>query len=379
LYLGNALGEEAGKANKLRQPMLARRLKSEFERAIALDSAFTPAYIHAIEMGFRYGTPNGRRYLLAYLAQNPTDDQADGMRLVARLTDPALANTPATRQMLDTASVEQLQSAAPALIEWPDSGETLIRLGTYYLAAKSHEHAVDSTTRKRRAALATSLRGHLNKAIAISKTPHLLQVALLAGAAPVAATDSFLFKEIASGRSCGACAVSVWGMVGDTLMMQKIVHLGDSLARLPQTPEDSGAIRYTVALARAYLTLEHRDTVGAIREFFSLPDSLCHECGWSWLTRAQLLESQGRNAEAAAILDQTSVLNTPMGELTEFERARIAEKLGDKRRARDGYAFIAGMWQNGDPFFKHYALEANAGLKRLSGENSGVAIPVNKR
>jgi tetratricopeptide (TPR) repeat protein len=37
LYLANALGSEAGKANKLRQPMLARRLKSEFEHAVALD------------------------------------------------------------------------------------------------------------------------------------------------------------------------------------------------------------------------------------------------------------------------------------------------------------------------------------------------------
>jgi hypothetical protein len=37
------------------------------------------------------------------------------------------------------------------------------------------------------------------------------------------------------------------------------------------------------------------------------------------------------------------------------------------------------MWQRGDPFFLQYASEARAGLKRLSGENSGVAIPVKKR
>lgn len=39
LWLGNALGEEAQKANKLRQPFLARRVKTEFERAVSLDSA----------------------------------------------------------------------------------------------------------------------------------------------------------------------------------------------------------------------------------------------------------------------------------------------------------------------------------------------------
>jgi tetratricopeptide (TPR) repeat protein len=36
-WLGNALGDEAQKASKLRQPFLARRVKSEYERAVALD------------------------------------------------------------------------------------------------------------------------------------------------------------------------------------------------------------------------------------------------------------------------------------------------------------------------------------------------------
>lgn len=37
LWLANALGEETQRANKLRQPFLARRVKSEFERAVQLD------------------------------------------------------------------------------------------------------------------------------------------------------------------------------------------------------------------------------------------------------------------------------------------------------------------------------------------------------
>jgi tetratricopeptide (TPR) repeat protein len=37
LWLGNALGTEAQKASKFRQPFLARRVKAEFERAVALD------------------------------------------------------------------------------------------------------------------------------------------------------------------------------------------------------------------------------------------------------------------------------------------------------------------------------------------------------
>jgi len=37
LWLGNALGEEAQKASKFRQPFLARRVKNEFETAVRLD------------------------------------------------------------------------------------------------------------------------------------------------------------------------------------------------------------------------------------------------------------------------------------------------------------------------------------------------------
>ena len=350
-----------------------------FDRAIALDSAFTPAYLHSIEMGFRYGTASGRRYLLPYLAHNPTDAEADGMKLVARLTDPAQARAPETQRIIDTASVEQLLTAGAAMIEWPDSAETMARLGAPYINAHAqHAPAPDTLFRRRRVANASGIRGHVREALASQKTNQLLQVAMLAGEIPVASTDSFMYKEIVALRGCAACIVSVAGMVGDTVMVRRILSLADSLVKIPNLPVPRGAIQYTGALAQAYFTLDRRDTVAALREFLSLPDSLCHECGWSWLTRAQLLESQGRDAEAAALLDQVGVLNSPMGVLTEFERARIAEKLGDKARARNGYAFVAGMWEHGDPFFARYAADSRAALKRLSGENSGVVIPVNK-
>jgi tetratricopeptide (TPR) repeat protein len=37
LWLGNAIGEQAQHANKLKQPFMAKRIKSEFEKAVALD------------------------------------------------------------------------------------------------------------------------------------------------------------------------------------------------------------------------------------------------------------------------------------------------------------------------------------------------------
>src|SRR5437879_3282827 len=57
-----------------------------FDRAIALDSAFGPAYIHPVEVALHLGRPAAaRRYLAAYLALDQADLNSEGMGLVERL------------------------------------------------------------------------------------------------------------------------------------------------------------------------------------------------------------------------------------------------------------------------------------------------------
>jgi eukaryotic-like serine/threonine-protein kinase len=353
-----------------------REVVRTFDRAIALDSAFTPAYIHPIEMAFRYGTANGRRYLAAYLSQHPTDVEADGMRLAYRLTDPALANAADTRHIIDTASAEQLNYTSAALYEWGDSAETLIRLRRTMVNAKQPGPGrnMDPLRNRQRLASALVTRGHAGEALRLlPEANHAAQLTLI-GAMPVRLADSLYLAQLHS--TCIECAVSVWGMRGDTVAMQRGLHAADSALSKGLTPEQRRMVPYTVALAHAYLTLARHDTAGAMREFFSLPDSLCHSCGYVWLVQSDLLASQGRYAEAAKVLDELSILPGFMGTLSELKRGRIAEKLNDKPRARDAYAFVADMWRNGDPAFQPYVAEARAGLKRLSGESSATAIPM---
>ena len=173
-------------------------------------------------------------------------------------------------------------------------------------------------------------------------------------------------------------ASSYWGTRGDTTLLHHVIHFADSVVKSPHPTLNVKPAPYLMALSNAYITLARHDTTEALRQFMTLPDSLCHACGYGWLTAAQLLEARGRNAEAAAILDEVGILNNPLGELSELERGRIAEKLGDKPRARDAYAFVADMWQHGDPAFQDYVREARAGLKRLSGESGGSEIPLRK-
>jgi tetratricopeptide (TPR) repeat protein len=65
-WLGNALGDEAQRANKLRQPFLARRVKSEYERAVALDPTSIDAReglvsFYSIAPGFMGGSMDRAR------------------------------------------------------------------------------------------------------------------------------------------------------------------------------------------------------------------------------------------------------------------------------------------------------------------------------
>ena len=77
----NHIGPYAGRAYE-------RQLEA-FDRVIALDSAFAPAYIHPIEQSAGAGPDAIRRYLRPYLALTPVDVNADGARLVQRLLDSA--------------------------------------------------------------------------------------------------------------------------------------------------------------------------------------------------------------------------------------------------------------------------------------------------
>jgi serine/threonine-protein kinase len=357
-----------------------REVVRSFDRAIALDSSFAPAYIHAIEMAFRYGTPNGRRYLSAYLAQNPTDVDAEGMRLLSRLADPALANTSETRQMLDAASAVQLRHAAAATMQWGDSAESIVRLGRLMSAARRREsqRQLDSVRLGHPSSFALSLRGHALDAMAAGPAPELIAELGILGAIPPAQADSAIVPLVTHNKMCGECAISLLGTIGDTTTLRRLIHVGDSLLKAPHPVIDVRQVPFALGLANAYITLANRDSTRALQQFMALPDSICHACGFGWLTTVQLLESRGRNAEAAAILDELGVFDTVLGIFTELERGRVAERLNDKPRARDAYAFVAGMWQNGDPVFQGYVAEARAGLKRLSDESSGTNIPVRK-
>jgi hypothetical protein len=71
--------------------------------------------------------------------------------------------------------------------------------------------------------------------------------------------------------------------------------------------------------------------------------------------------------DAAAILaDRPTLLPSAIDVLWTLERARVADRLGDSVTARQGYAVVAGAWQEADAELAPVVAEARAALRRLS-------------
>jgi hypothetical protein len=84
------------------------------------------------------------------------------------------------------------------------------------------------------------------------------------------------------------------------------------------------------------------------------------------LVHARAAGPTGRPREAAAILaDRPTLLPSAIDVLWALERARVAERLGDRATAREGYAVVAVAWQVADAESRTIAAEAGTALRRL--------------
>jgi len=131
LNLGNALGTEAQNASKFRQPFLARRVKSEFERAVALD----PKSIDAREglVGFYSQAPGfmggDMEKAKAQAVEIGKLDKMRGHLQMGRLL---------LRQKDSTAAEKEYKGI---VTDYPDSSAGYFALGSYYRNAGRYDES----------------------------------------------------------------------------------------------------------------------------------------------------------------------------------------------------------------------------------------------
>jgi serine/threonine-protein kinase len=377
---------ELGQANFHFTSKSERSVLAEFDHSIALDSGFAPAYIHPIELALRFGdVTRARSYTRGYLAQHPTDAWAESVRAL----DDALANASGApqriRTLIDTTrSASLLQFLGVLVTRWPDSSELAVRIAARRLTLDSSAaparhrdlaarrviaHALAYRGRPR-AAFAHSGDALLRPALA-NAFPQFLELALF-GAVPhdsAARTfDRFLRSEGVHRSTTKVLGMPWWAIVGDSMSLRTVQHAADSAAAHDPRPAVREFAAIAAQAARGYLALARRDSSDALRWFTSYPDSAarCWACLTWRLTRVQLLSAAGRDREAAALLDlRFWFFAAGSAVLWEMERARVAERLGDRAAAIDSYAFVAAAWANAEPDLQQITDEARRGLQRL--------------
>jgi tRNA A-37 threonylcarbamoyl transferase component Bud32/tetratricopeptide (TPR) repeat protein len=365
-----------------------------FDRAIALDPGFAPAYEHTVNLAIRLNRPDlALKYADAYLRLDPTDVNAPGIRLAAPMLDPARSYAPETARMIDSADPFELIAALNHLGWWADSGEAALRILRSLARRKGSGNWTDTLMFHQFLAGGLAYRGHLHEAYAADRTLLLDQTA-----SPwTNFEDPFralavlrVIPESVSARTFGHAlepgtawhisqnwtdrqmrGLPWWLARRDTVSLARFALRAQQQARAQASARGKLQARYLHAAATAYLALARADSVRALRLFQAIPDTLCivNDCFYEKLIEARLLTSQGQPRQAGVVLDRwVWTGETALFVIGTLERGRIAEGLGERQKARDSYQFVVDAWRHADAKLQPYVGEARAGIARLSGE-----------
>ena len=341
-----------------------------FTRAVALDSAFVPAYRHLVELTLLLRDRDAaRRVTEQYAARSDSSVFRDAALVIAALLDPERARDPGTQGSLEALSPEGFYQAWYDLKWWIDSAETSRRVASAWMVT------MDSAPGRQSLALALAYRGHLKDSYALIgiRAPALFAVlALLGGMPHEAARAQFgAWLEERDGYAI-LHGHRWWAEDGDTTSLEQAVAYWDSVTAT-MSPENVPFLEHIARASRAYLALARRDTLAALRQFEALPVwPNRYYSYYERLTRGQLLARLGRDREAADLLDHLPFARqwSPPADaiVAQLERGRVHERLGNREAAIRAYSIVVDAWGNGDPELAPPVDEARMALTRLVGD-----------
>jgi tetratricopeptide (TPR) repeat protein len=356
-----------------------------FERAIALDSGFVPAYVHGVELKLQQGDPAGALWYFDRLRALGTLNLDPGTTATAqRYLLRAAVNGASIHE--DSVTMDDLRSALGMFVRWPDSGLTTLSMARALLrkaerapgaTAVADPSAITAEKDKSLAVQVLAYKGQLAEVARNDVTDGLpsfgdlppLMESVLLGAAPAERVE----RDLRSFRSTPddeprIRELSRWcGAREDTLCLRKI------LARAGRSGGDTLVPKSVVLDASAYLALARHDTALALRAFKTLTDSLGRGMTVDLLQRARLLAATGKLDDALVQYNRASggvePLRQPLSVLAELEMAELAERRGAREQALEAYRHMAATWKRADPVLQPYVSRARAGMARLTAKS----------
>ncbi len=355
-----------------------------FARAIALDSNFAPAYVHATELSLKVlGRDSGLRYARRYVRFNPPANEMAAMRLVvALLGNPR--DTASPHRLADSASPAAIFEAGGMLIAVPDSAESAAKLGSWLIQRLGAATPMGGPNGPPAAVPwfnSMMYRGHiravwrmLTQFPAADTAAPLASLAMLAdlGIIPAAHLDSSLRQSTHLRDGWSWFGLRWWASRSDTADLQRFLKVRGARVGTSIEDEPLHPAAYDTAVTRAYLALARHDTADAIRRFKTLPDSLCAgTCLPDALTRAELLMTHGQSAAADSLLNRRyqSLYLAVVDVFRVLTLARAADRSGDRQTAQEAYERIVATWSTADPELQPVVTEARTRLARLGGDH----------
>jgi len=355
--------------------------RAAFSRAIALDPAYGPAYLHALDLAARTGQrAEAVRTIDAYLALGPTAESAEAARLVRRVLVTTEDGTAGIRIAIDSAPDAVLFTALPFLWDWPDANEADVLIARRLATTRDERPYItssfgDSLLRRRWAALILAHHGHWREAYVTGGPPIHYFVGLLLGGAPADSSGAWFSSSAPSFQNYFQVdrflnfALPWWATQKDTAALRWTARRGEVTAgRATRNTEGRLWGRYQAGAARAFLALARGDSADALHELVALPDTVC-DCLMHRVVAAQLLEAEGRFAAADSQLARAhpAMLDLADG-YWHLERGRVAERVERVAEAVEEYRYVAALWRHADPQLQPYVREARAALARLGAE-----------
>jgi len=346
-----------------------RQALDAFLEAIRLDSAFRPAYYHAIELSLLLdGTQAGRQLAVRYDALNPA---------VARygLVVPLLESAPRDVDRLiastDTLPASTVLEAIALMRRWPDSSATAVRLSQRLLRrrgltpqeSKDAEFWLSSTLLFRgrlkdsyQAMTPANVEGH---------PAYFVQLAVL-GAVPIDTVFRVADSWVERGDDHSLyLAISILAARRDSLMLRRVIS---RLRAASSVDVHSAASPWRLVgsqAALAHLALLRGDSATALRLFLAIPDSLCSWfCVEDRLTAARLLVASGRAGDAARYLDRhppSADPTTSAEPMWMLERGRAAAHAGRHEEAKPYFKFVNRIWAQADADLRNAIPEMKSG------------------
>ena len=337
-----------------------------FDKSIALDSSFGPAYQHAIEYGFQlYGRETGRGYTRKYLSGRPTETAAEAVRLLDAITNPRSRQADIDR-LLTEAQPVALFDAWWMIRRWPDPADLPLKVITA-LATRFGDHWAIETARSTYLPAQLAYLGRFRSAYeALGDRPTALYAELVwLNAIPDEAARATYARALRENPASARSALPFWARTADTASIAALARaVAENDAGL--TPR---AAAYTRAVAQAYLSLARRDSARATAQFQVLGDTLCSNCHVDRVIAAQLLAAAGQPEAAVKLLDvRFFTWISPMEVWAASRRGQLLERSKDRAaraRAAAGYRVVAGAWLRGDPAARALANAGQAGLRRM--------------